>query len=160
MNFRAVLVLPKTAGSAQTHKTMSFIWIVWSTLYVYLWGKPANSNQSDWWYFQILWRSFCLVLSCLIWKLSPSTKTFEFYSRVKFNLEELSKSKYDEYFAPLRNDLSRQMRWAKCFLCSVFNHISHLSTKSINFSIAKIKGIHSYECINVWPQPQYKTLGQ
>ena len=36
LNFRAVLVLPKTAGSAQTHKSMSFIWIVWSTLYVYL----------------------------------------------------------------------------------------------------------------------------
>ena len=36
LNFRAVLVLPKTAGSAQTHRSMSFIWIVWSTLYVYL----------------------------------------------------------------------------------------------------------------------------
>ena len=30
-------MLPKTAGSAQTHKSISFIWIVWSTLYVYLW---------------------------------------------------------------------------------------------------------------------------
>ena len=29
-------MLPKTARSAQTHKSMSFIWIVWSTLYVYL----------------------------------------------------------------------------------------------------------------------------
>ena len=29
-------MLPKTAGSAQTHKSMSFIWIVWSPLYVYL----------------------------------------------------------------------------------------------------------------------------
>ena len=28
---------PKTAGYAQPHKSMSFIWIVWSTLYVYLW---------------------------------------------------------------------------------------------------------------------------
>jgi hypothetical protein len=28
------LVLPKTAGSAQTHISISFIWIVWSTLYV------------------------------------------------------------------------------------------------------------------------------
>ena len=37
LTFRAVLVLPKTAGSAQTHKSMSFIWIVWSTLYVYFW---------------------------------------------------------------------------------------------------------------------------
>ena len=36
MNFKAVLALPKTACSAQTDKSISFIWIVWSTLYVYL----------------------------------------------------------------------------------------------------------------------------
>ena len=36
MNFRAVLALPKTAGSAQTHKSMSFIWIVWSTWYIHI----------------------------------------------------------------------------------------------------------------------------
>ena len=35
-NFKAVLVLPKTACSAQTHKSISFTWIVRSTLYVYL----------------------------------------------------------------------------------------------------------------------------
>ena len=34
MNFKAVLVLPKTASSAQTHEIMSFIRVVWSTLYV------------------------------------------------------------------------------------------------------------------------------
>ena len=33
LNFKAVLVLPKTAGSAQTHKSISFIWIVWCTLW-------------------------------------------------------------------------------------------------------------------------------
>ena len=37
LNLKAVLVPPKTAGSAQTHRSISFIWIVWSTLYVYLW---------------------------------------------------------------------------------------------------------------------------
>ena len=42
MNFRAVLVLPKTAGSAQTHRCMRFIWIVWSTLYLYLWLPPGG----------------------------------------------------------------------------------------------------------------------
>ena len=31
------LTLPKTASSTQTHKSKSFIWIVWSTLYAYLW---------------------------------------------------------------------------------------------------------------------------
>ena len=40
--FKAVLVLPKTAGSSQTHKSRSFIWIVWSTLYVYLWANPLS----------------------------------------------------------------------------------------------------------------------
>ena len=32
LNFIAVLALPKTARSAQTHKSISFIGIVWSTL--------------------------------------------------------------------------------------------------------------------------------
>ena len=45
MNFSAVLVLPKTAGSAQTHKRMSFIWIVWSTLYVYLWWWTKDGRK-------------------------------------------------------------------------------------------------------------------
>ena len=42
MNFKAVLALPKTARSAQTHKSISFIWIVWSTLYVYLCLLPKK----------------------------------------------------------------------------------------------------------------------
>ena len=42
LNFKAVLALPKTARSAQTHKSISFIWIVWSTLYVYLWFLPKK----------------------------------------------------------------------------------------------------------------------
>ena len=42
LNFQAVLALPKTARSAQTHESMSFIWIVWSTLYVYLWIYYGN----------------------------------------------------------------------------------------------------------------------
>ena len=37
LNLKAVLALPKTAGSAQTHKSIYSIWIDWSTLYVYLW---------------------------------------------------------------------------------------------------------------------------
>ena len=40
LNFYAVSALPKTACSAQTHKSISFIWLVWSTLYVYLWFTP------------------------------------------------------------------------------------------------------------------------
>ena len=35
LNFRAVFLLPKTAGSAQTHKSMSFIWIA-------IYGMGAN----------------------------------------------------------------------------------------------------------------------
>ena len=56
MNFRAVLVLPKTAGSAKTHKSMSFIWIVWSTLYVYLWLRVHHTSLS----------CFCLSLLTLL----------------------------------------------------------------------------------------------
>ena len=40
MNFKAVLVLPKTARFAHTQKSISFIWIVWSLgkpEFVYLW---------------------------------------------------------------------------------------------------------------------------
>ena len=35
-HFKAVLALLKTVHSAQTHKIISFSWIVWSTLCVYL----------------------------------------------------------------------------------------------------------------------------
>ena len=44
-------MLPKTPGSAQTHKSVSFIWIVWSTLYAYLWflhvcySSPTPGSQ-------------------------------------------------------------------------------------------------------------------
>ena len=44
MNFKAVLALPKTTPSAQTYKSITFIWIVWSTLYVYLWLFPRLSS--------------------------------------------------------------------------------------------------------------------
>ena len=57
MNFRAVLVLHKTAGSAQTHKSISFIWIVWSTLYVYLCIGFGNV-----WYFWF--KSPCVCCCC------------------------------------------------------------------------------------------------
>ena len=45
-NFRAVLVLLKTAGSVQTHKSMSFIWIVWSTLYVQYISDQSSSRKN------------------------------------------------------------------------------------------------------------------
>ena len=53
LNFRTILVLPKTAGSAQTHKSKSFIWIVWSTLYVHLWltirFKICTTGSNHFW---------------------------------------------------------------------------------------------------------------
>ena len=42
LNLKIDLALPKTASSAQTHKSISFIWIVWRTLYVYLWLGPKS----------------------------------------------------------------------------------------------------------------------
>ena len=47
LNFKTVLALPKTARSAQTHKIISFIWIVWSTLYVYLCLKSKSIENSN-----------------------------------------------------------------------------------------------------------------
>ena len=46
LNFRAVLVLPKRAGSAKTHKSISFIWIVWSTLHTYMYISALLINNS------------------------------------------------------------------------------------------------------------------
>ena len=54
LNFTAVLARPKTAHSAQTHKSIPFIWIVWSNLYVYLCKDPQcqgcrnNNSQQAW----------------------------------------------------------------------------------------------------------------
>ena len=39
-------MLPKTAGAAQTHKSMNFIWIVWSTLYVYLCPRLKTKQEN------------------------------------------------------------------------------------------------------------------
>ena len=47
LNFKTVLALPKTAGSAQTHESISFIWIIWSTLYVYLWIYHEDPERAD-----------------------------------------------------------------------------------------------------------------
>ena len=52
LNFKAVLALPKMAHSAQTHKSISFIWIVWSTLYVYLWQYNQNKKKNCRFYFK------------------------------------------------------------------------------------------------------------
>ena len=45
LNFKAVLALPNMARSAQAHKSISFIWIVWSTLNVYLWVSPKEWSK-------------------------------------------------------------------------------------------------------------------
>ena len=71
LNFKAVLALPKSARSAQTHKSISFICIVWSTLYVYLCLLPptffglcclakdfCTSNLRKW-YCQLTSETYC-----------------------------------------------------------------------------------------------------
>ena len=64
--FELVLVMPKTASSGQTHKSICFIWIVWSTLYVYLWLRaycPYNrycvaiTCEAPYWYKVSTWLS-------------------------------------------------------------------------------------------------------
>ena len=72
MCVRAVLVLPKTASSAQTYKSMSFIWIVWSTLYVYLW---CNGNFLIWWCLMIIFISIIpYVIASLDWMINIKCK--------------------------------------------------------------------------------------
>ena len=51
------LALPKMAPSTQTYKSITFIWIVWSTLYLYLWCqhkfwiRSSSLNNDPWqWY--------------------------------------------------------------------------------------------------------------
>ena len=49
LNFKAVSALPKTACSAETNKSISFIWIVCSILYVCLWpNSKLQLNFGDW----------------------------------------------------------------------------------------------------------------
>ena len=48
LNFKAALALLKTAPSAQTYKSITFLWIVWSTLYVYLWRQPWDGVLYFW----------------------------------------------------------------------------------------------------------------
>ena len=85
MNFRAVLVLPKMAGSAQTHKSMSFIWIVWSTLYVYLWylsRKMQNPHyikrhfMRDLWDLLFEWNPFLEMIWRFKRKRNPALRVF------------------------------------------------------------------------------------
>ena len=66
--FKAVLVLPKTASSAQTHESISSIWIVWSTLYVYLWYLCQFSNIVLHICFPFLSEMWCLCKSIHICK--------------------------------------------------------------------------------------------
>ena len=94
LNFKAVLALPKTAGSAQTHKSISFIWIVWSTLYVYL----CTKGQVNWlqrrnlaaWFLPYTGLSFYFFQSCgtLFWimnmkRSSPLFEIEDIPSRIK-----------------------------------------------------------------------------
>ena len=56
LNFQDVLTLPKTARSAQTHKSMSFIWIFWSTLYVYVCPKGKKlGTKSVFYVVVVIW---------------------------------------------------------------------------------------------------------
>ena len=70
MNFKAVLALPKMACSAQTHKSISFIWIIWSTLYVYLCPQFKTNNKNlvkltiSWRKLKKLWHNNCDTLFC------------------------------------------------------------------------------------------------
>ena len=78
--YSKIFAMPNTARSVQTHKSISFIWIVWSTLYVYFWSWseiwdldevplqiPLSRNRLIGQCFDYIWRvlafscQFCLV---------------------------------------------------------------------------------------------------
>ena len=50
LNSKAVSAMPKKACSAQTHKSISFTWIVCSTIYVYLWNIPILGIVYQFWW--------------------------------------------------------------------------------------------------------------
>ena len=80
----------------QTHKSMSFIWIVWSTLYVYLWWE-SKSLKRKWKVLDLMIRNLGKLLtkpiSVFLWyaqwvenlfiELPPS---FSYFSFCDFNI--------------------------------------------------------------------------
>ena len=138
MNFRAVLVLPKTVGSAKTHKSMSFIWIVWSTLYVYLWLRVHHTSLS----------CFCFSLLTLLltiyWPPSPSPpRSWRLFSSIPFpklllysfdmcklSVQNGGKKKNHYYYKQQREIDDDNVFWAKnskwnlfIFFCTIFLYI-------------------------------------
>ena len=94
---KVVLALPIMASSAQTHKSMSFIWIVWSTLYVYLWwytekvmitysykrGFMSNSHKKSWMVSNSQAAIVCAECVNLLEKFKSSKRyTEEFFSKL------------------------------------------------------------------------------
>ena len=69
MNFKVIFVLPKMASSTQTHKSISFIWIVWSTLYVYQMEISTFYTSFNQWQHRFKFR-----LSAVFWLVKRSVE--------------------------------------------------------------------------------------
>ena len=83
MNFKAVLALPKTAPSAQTYKSITFTWIVWSTLYVYFWTNPTSRNYvSSCDFFKINFNPLSTILNPMT-KVISNGKSFPIWEDIK-----------------------------------------------------------------------------
>ena len=88
LNFKAVLALPKTAGSAQTHKSISFIWIVWRTPCVYLcffgkknWIPDINAATVS---HRLIWQKKCIETHQHRMHLYTMFHTYEFEEENKY----------------------------------------------------------------------------
>ena len=132
-NFKEVLALPKTAHSAQTYKSISFTWIVWSTLYVYLWDLPK------------LWTTFSNISKFVLSKSFFCVKNWSNLSQKKLYVEFLTrrptfikKCFWKEYFPNLlETTLLHQIFifWVKDFKFRLFAYFS------ICFNCAKFQQV-------------------
>ena len=115
LNFKTGSALPKTARSAQTHKSISFIWIVWSTLYLNLWVKYHHMPAKV----EIFWTHppSCFADIMNGWSLTDFAEQNKDQNQLGWQLENpmnfLMKKRHSQFFGPTPYWI--QVCWLKYF---------------------------------------------